>query len=74
MDLMGVGTAEILMILLVAIIVVGPRKIVDIARTMGKITRTLKKASTDLMSSVTKELELEDKEKSSPSQSEKKGT
>jgi len=74
MELMGVGTAVVLMILLVGILVVGPRKIVEFSRTMGKITRTIKKASLDLTSSVTKELELEDKEKSPTSQTEKKDT
>ena len=74
MDLMGIGTAEVLMILLVALLVIGPNKVVEFARTMGKITRTIKKASLDLTSSVTKELELEDKEKSPTSQTEKKDT
>ncbi len=60
MDFMAVGTSEILMILLVAIIVVGPNKIVEVARTMGKIMRALKKASFDLTSAVTKELEDEE--------------
>ena len=59
MDFMSVGTSEILMILLVAIIIVGPNKIIEVARTMGKIMRTLKKASFDLTSTVTKELEDE---------------
>lgn len=72
MDLMGVGTAEILMILLVAMLVVGPRRMVDLAKTMGKITRTIKKASFDLTSSITNELELEDKQKNPASQTEKK--
>ena len=62
MDLMGVGTAEVLMILLVALLVIGPNKVVEFGRTMGKIVRTIKKASLDLTSSVTKELELEDNE------------
>ena len=74
MDLMGVGTAEVLMILLVAILVIGPNKVIEFARTMGKITRTIKKASLDLTSSVTKELESEDKEKSPTSQTKKKDT
>ena len=72
MDLMGVGTAEILIILLVAILVVGPRKIVEIARTMGKITRTIKNASLNLTSSITRE--LEDTEPNNTSQTEKKDT
>ena len=62
------------MILLVAILVIGPNKVIEFARTMGKITRTIKKASLDLTSSVTKELESEDKEKSPTSQTEKKDT
>ncbi len=59
MDLMGVGTAEVLMILLVALLVIGPNKVVEFGRTMGKIVRTIKKASFDLTSSITKELEEE---------------
>ena len=59
MDLMGVGTAEVLMILLVATLIIGPGRIVEFARTMGKIMHTIKKASFDLTSSITKELEEE---------------
>ena len=60
MDLMGVGSAEVLMILLVTLLVIGPNKVVEFGRTMGKIMRTIKKASFDLTSSITKELELEE--------------
>jgi len=35
---------------------------VEIGRTLGKVVRTLKKASFDLTSQVTKELEREEKE------------
>ena len=69
MDLMGVGSAEVLMIFLVAILVVGPRRVVDIARTLGKISRSIKKMSLDFTSSITKEMELEDKEKPPPADS-----
>ncbi len=67
MDLMGVGTAEVLMILLVAILIIGPGKIVEFARTMGKIMHTIKKASFDLTSSITRELE-EDKSRDPPTE------
>ncbi len=60
MDLMGVGTAEVLMILLVALLVIGPKRVVELGRTMGKIVRAIKKASFDMTSSLTKELELEE--------------
>ena len=61
MDFLAVGSQEILMVLLVAILVVGPNKIVEVARTMGKIMRTIKKASFDLTSTITKELDEEEK-------------
>ena len=72
MDFMAVGTSEILMILLVALIVVGPSKIVELGRTLGRIMRTIRKASYDLTSTVTRELELEDKKKQPPSSPEEK--
>ncbi len=71
MDLMGVGTAEVLMILLVALLVIGPNKVVGFGRTMGKIMRAIKKASFDITSSITKELELEE-EKNRDQSTEKK--
>jgi len=72
MDFMAVGTSEILMILLVALIVVGPSKIVELGRTLGRIMRTIRKASYDLTSTVTRELELEDKKKQPASSPEEK--
>ena len=63
MDFMSVGTSEILMILLVAILVVGPNRVVEMARTLGKIMRTIKKASFDLTSAVSRELDVENKDK-----------
>ena len=66
MDLMGVGTAEVLMILLVALLVIGPNKVVEFGRTMGKIVRAIKKASFDVTASITKELELEEEKKRDP--------
>jgi len=70
MDLFGVGGGEVLVILLVALLILGPQKIVGVGKTLGKITRTLKKASFDLTSQINKELELEDKK--AQSQTEKK--
>ena len=63
MDFMSIGTQEILMIILVAVLVVGPNRIVEMSRTMGKVMRAIKKTTFDLTSAVTKELELEEKDK-----------
>ena len=57
MDFFGIGMGEVLLILVVALIIWGPGRIVEIGRTLGKIVRTLKKASFDLTAQVTKELE-----------------
>ena len=70
MDLFGIGGAEVLVILLVALLVLGPNKVVGVGKTLGKITRTLKKTSFDLTTQITKELELD--EKQTPSHPKKK--
>jgi len=72
MDFMSVGTSEILMILLVALLVVGPNRVIELGRTLGKIMRTVRKASFDLTSTVSKELDLEDKKKHDTTEAEKK--
>lgn len=72
MDFMSIGTQEILMIILVAVLIVGPNRIVEMSRTMGKIMRAIKKTTFDLTSAVTKELELEEKDKQPPADPENK--
>ena len=51
------------MILLVAIIVIGPNKIVEFGKTLGNVSRNIKKASTDFTTNLNREIELEDKNK-----------
>ncbi len=67
MDFLGMGMVEILLILVVALIIWGPGRIVEIGRTLGKIVRSLRKASSDLTTQITKELEEEKKDRSSQS-------
>lgn len=61
MDFFGIGFGEILLILIIALIVLGPGKVPEMARTLGKIVRALRKATTDLTTAVTKEIETEEK-------------
>jgi len=49
------------MILLVAILAVGPNKIVEFGKSLGNVSRNLKRASTDFTSSLNKEIEIEEK-------------
>ena len=71
MDFFGIGLGEVLLILIVALIIWGPKRLPQIARTIGKTTRALRKATYDLTSQVTRELDIEEtetKEKDRPSQ------
>jgi len=61
----SIGTQEILMILLVAMLVIGPNKIAEFGKTLGNVTRNIKKASTDFTSNLNREIEAEDKNKKS---------
>ena len=66
MGFLDVGVGEIILILVVALIIWGPGRIPEIARTMGRVMYNLRKATFDLTSQVTKEIDGE--EKSSPPQ------
>ena len=66
------GIMEIVLVLVVALIIWGPGKIPEIARTFGKFMSAMKKMSFDLTTQVKKELELEEKESGSSSDSKKK--
>ena len=44
----GIGTSEILIILLIAILVLGPKEIPKIARTIGRGMRQLQRAKDEL--------------------------
>ena len=58
MDFLGIGSWEILLILVIALIVLGPGKINDFARSLGKTVRAIRKYSTDLTTAVTRELDV----------------
>ena len=57
MGFSGIGIWEIVLIIVVILLVVGPHRLPEIARTLGKAFRTIKKASSDLSSNITKEIE-----------------
>ena len=70
MDFFGIGIGELLLVLVVALVIWGPGRLPEIARTMGKTVRALKKVTFDLTAEVTKEIDEEEKNHSSqPKQS-----
>jgi len=66
MDFFGIGAGEILLILIVALIIWGPNKLPRIARTLGNVTRQLKKATSDFTTAIAREADLEEKTKTPP--------
>ena len=63
MDFFGIGAGELILILLLVLIIWGPNKIPEIARNMGKTMRTIRKAGTELTSTLTREVDAEDNNK-----------
>ena len=61
MGFLDIGIGEILLILIVALIIWGPRRIPEIGRALGRILRALKKASSDLTVELTKEIQGDEK-------------
>jgi len=54
----GIGWAEMMVIGLVALIVVGPEKLPEMARTIGKIYHQLRQAATEAGQTISAEVEL----------------
>jgi sec-independent protein translocase protein TatA len=57
MDFFDIGLSEILLVIILALIIWGPGRMIEIAKTLGKYMRTLKKATSDITTTVTKEIE-----------------
>ncbi len=62
MDFFGIGMGEVLLILIIALIIWGPGRVIEIGSTLGKMVRNLKKVTSDLTAQVTSELEKEEKD------------
>ncbi|NIP30667.1 MAG: hypothetical protein GTO02_12300 [Candidatus Dadabacteria bacterium] len=48
----GLGTAELLIVLIIALIVLGPKEIPKVAKTMGKALRELQRAKDELKENI----------------------
>jgi sec-independent protein translocase protein TatB len=56
----GIGTTELLVILVVALIVIGPSKLPDVMRTIGKGLAEFRRVSTDVKSTLEAEVQRAD--------------
>jgi sec-independent protein translocase protein TatA len=72
MDILGIGGGEVILVLIVVLLLWGPSRIVEIARTLGKIVYTLKNTTSELTTQITREVEEKKKtEAAKPSESDK---
>ena len=58
----GIGSTELLVILVVALIVIGPSKLPDLMKTLGKGMAEFRRMSTDVKSTFEAEVERADRE------------
>jgi len=65
----GIGTSEILIILLIALLVLGPNEIPKIARTLGRGMREIERAKDELRDSI--KFDIDEKETPEPTTDEK---
>ena len=63
MNLMGMGVPELAVVLLIAFLVLGPGRSIEMARSVGKIVGELRRSFNDLAAAVTLE---EGQERGSP--------
>jgi sec-independent protein translocase protein TatB len=56
----GMGMPEILVILAVALIVIGPKKLPDLAKSLGRAINEFRKATTDLKESLIVDTEIKE--------------
>lgn len=59
----GIGGTELLVILVVALIVLGPKSLPQIARTLGKAMGEFRRVSSDFQRTLNAEIDLEEHEK-----------
>lgn len=56
MDFLGIGTGELLLILLIALLVLGPERLPEVADQLGRGVGWLRRVSDEVTRSVTEEL------------------
>ncbi|MFI5322919.1 MAG: twin-arginine translocase TatA/TatE family subunit [Thermodesulfobacteriota bacterium] len=64
----GIGTSEILIILLIALLVLGPNEIPKIARMLGKGMREIERVKNELRDSIEFNLDEEETSKTAPAE------
>lgn len=53
----SIGTPELILILIVALLIFGPKKLPELGRSFGRFINEFKRASRDIQESIEKEIE-----------------
>ena len=56
----SIGMPELIIILVIALIIFGPRKLPELGKTLGRSLNEFKKASTDLQNTLEQEIKIEE--------------
>lgn len=64
MDFLNVGPWELVLVLIIAILVAGPQRMVEIARTLGSVSRQLRDLSREFTAALQAEIEATEAEAS----------
>jgi sec-independent protein translocase protein TatA len=68
MDFFGMGLGEVLVILVIALIIFGPGRLLEISRSLGKTVTNIRKTTSEVTSQITREIEEQKKPSSDDSQ------
>jgi Sec-independent protein translocase protein TatA len=61
-DFLNVGPWELIVVLIITILVAGPQRMVEIARTLGRVSRQLRGLSREFTTALQAELQAAEKE------------
>ena len=64
MNIFGVGLPEVTVILILALLIFGPKKLPELGKQLGKTLKSLKKASNEFQNEIDQVINEEDKEES----------
>ncbi|MDC2991094.1 TatA/E family twin arginine-targeting protein translocase [Prochlorococcus sp. AH-736-F23] len=64
MNIFGVGLPEVTVILILALLIFGPKKLPELGRQLGKTLKSLKTASNEFQNEIDKVMKEEDKDES----------
>lgn len=71
MDFFGVGLGEVLLVAVIALIVLGPERLVESAASLGRLAGELRRASQEFANQINQEIEATPQSKKPSSANEK---